>query len=183
MKITANEEYGLRVILQLYKITRLKSQGQCQTHSAEAMLNASDSGLLQFTGDEANLATLNEIAAGEHISSDYAAQILLKLRRGNIVESVRGKKGGYRLSRAATDISLFEIMQALSDEAFAEDFCQNHSGNEKTCVHTSECSIRPVWSTISSMVNDYFKSIRLSDLLANEQGINTMLETRIHTYQ
>jgi Rrf2 family iron-sulfur cluster assembly transcriptional regulator len=170
MKITANEEYGLRVILQLYKITRLKLENnmdECQI----------------ATSPEHNLATLNEIAAGEHISADYAAQILLKLRRGNIVESVRGKKGGYRLSRAATNISLFEIMQALSDEAFAEDFCQNHSGNQKTCVHTSECSIRPVWSTISSMVNDYFKSIRLSDLLANEQGVTTMLETRIHSYQ
>ncbi len=167
MKITANEEYGLRVILQLYKITRIKSELKDCMQADE----------------EVSLATLNEISAGEHISADYAAQILLKLRRGNIVESVRGKNGGYKLSRPATEISLFEIMQALSDEAFAEDFCQNHSGNEKTCVHTSECSIRPVWSTISSMVNDYFKSIRLSDLLANEQGINSMLETRIHSYQ
>ncbi len=165
MKITANEEYGLRVILQLYKIIQQKSS-KCDAIEPEI-----------------NLVTLNEIAAAEHISADYAAQILLKLRRGNIVESVRGKKGGYKLSRVASEITLFEVMQALSDEAFADDFCQNHTGNDKICIHNSECSIRPVWSTISSMVNDYFKSIKLEDLLDTELGVKDLIKVRTHCHQ
>jgi len=154
MKITANEEYGLRVILQLYKITNAKSKGIA-------------------TG---TLATLNEIAQAEQISSDYVAQLLLKLRRGNLVESVRGKKGGYHLQKAAKEITLFEVMQALSDEAFAEDFCANHAGHGLSCAHSSECTIRPVWATISSMVNNYFKSITLDQLLNSESSLGDSLK-------
>ncbi len=155
MKITANEEYGLRVILQLAKILESKkSKG------------------------ERDLVTLSEISEAEQISSDYAAQILLKLKKGCIVESVRGKKGGYRLSKTASQIDLLEIMQALSDEAFADDFCNNHSGSVEVCAHSKECSIRPVWSTISSMVSNYFKSIRLQELLGSEQTVHSELKGR-----
>ncbi len=157
MKITANEEYGLRVILQLYKITAAKAKTNVIASSTE-------------------LATLNEIAQAEHISADYVAQILLKLRRGNLVESVRGKHGGYRLLKTAAAISLFEIMQALSDEAFADDFCANHSGHSSSCVHNNECSVRPVWATISSMVNNYFKSITLDQLLTKEVDLTGTLQ-------
>ncbi len=155
MKITANEEYGLRVMLQLVKILRSKELAE---------------------GRKELLVTLNDIAIAEDISTDYVAQILLKLRRAELVDSVRGKNGGYKLLKAAEEISLFEVMQALSDEAYGEDFCENHSGRGNSCTHKTECSIRPVWSTISSMVNNYFKSIKLADLLSSESCMNTMLE-------
>lgn len=149
MRITANEEYGLRVILQLARILEEKKDQETPA-----------------------LVTLGEISAAEGISSDYVAQILLRLRRAELVESVRGKFGGYKLIRPADEINLQEILASLGDDnqssIMNEDFCSRYKGNEEVCVHKGECAIKPVWLQIAMMTSKFFKSISLKQLLDGE---------------
>lgn len=140
MKITANEEYGLRIILRIAKIQE----------------------------NENRLVSLSEIAEAEGISSENAAAILSKLREGKLVESVRGKYGGYRLQSSLDLINLYQIMSALAKGTFDLQFCETHSGNQETCVHHSDCSVRSVWTNLNNLVNNFLASISLKNLMEDE---------------
>lgn len=140
MKITANEEYGLRIILKIAKILQ----------------------------NEDRLVSLNEIADSEGISSENTAAILSKLREGSLVESIRGKYGGYRLTKATNEINLYQVMSTLSKGTFDVNFCETHSGNQETCVHSSDCSVRSVWSNLNTLINNFLASITLEHLLEDE---------------
>lgn len=148
MKITAHEEYGLRLILRLAK--------------------------LQANSDQ--LVSLSEIAQEEGISSENTALILGKLKEAGLVESIRGKYGGYKLQRRPDEINLFQIINGISRETFDIDFCETHAGKSKVCVHSSDCSVRSVWSSVSSMVNNFLASISLESLMKNENDFSVELK-------
>jgi len=148
MKITAYEEYGLRIILRLAK--------------------------LESTADK--LVSLNEIASSEGISTENTAAILSKLRDAQLVESVRGKYGGYKLKRDPSEINLFQIVNGISKDTFDISFCETHSGNKEECVHNTECTVRSVWTSISSMINNFLASITLQQLMQNESDFNFELQ-------
>lgn len=150
MKITAQEEYGLRCLLQLAQLT-LKD----------------------------DLGSLEDIAKNEHISMDYAAKLLTVLRQGNFVESVRGKSGGYRLTKAPEKIYLDEVIRALSGEIFETESCQQFPGNDTKCIHISCCSIRSVWLSVSQILFGIFKQITLKDLLEKEDILTKYLRKEI----
>lgn len=145
MKITAYEEYGLRIILRLAK---LQSEGK-------------------------GLVSLNDIASKEGISSENTAAILSKLRDAELIESVRGKYGGYKLKKEPGSINLFQIVNGISKDTFDLTFCETHSGNKETCVHSTECTVRSVWTSVSSMINNFLASITLEQLMQNESDFNT----------
>lgn len=150
MKITANEEYGLRIILRIAKI--------------------------QKANPELDLVALNDIALAEGISYENTAAIVSKLKDSNLVESVRGKYGGYKLSRNITEINLYQIINALSKNTFDIDFCESHSGLKETCVHSVNCSVRPVWHSLSSLINNFLAGISLAQLLEQETEISQSLK-------
>jgi Rrf2 family protein len=141
MKITANEEYGLRIMIRMAKI---------------------------LADDNSRLVSLNEIAEAEGISVENTAAILSKLREAGLIESVRGKYGGYKLVYEAEDINLHQIISSLSKDTFNIDFCENHSGNQEICVHSDDCSVRSVWSNLTNLINNFFASISLQYLLDGE---------------
>lgn len=146
MKITAQEEYGLRCLLQLARLTEKNS-----------------------------LASLNDIAASEKITPDYAAKLLMILRQANLAESVRGKSGGYRLARPPEKIYLDEVICVLSGEMFESNSCSQFPGNDLKCVHISCCSIRSVWLSISQLLINLLKQVTLKDLLEEKEEVITKL--------
>lgn len=148
MKITAYEEYGLRIILRLAK--------------------------LQSQGDK--LVSLNDIASSEGISSENTAAILSKLRDAELIESVRGKYGGYKLKKDPSQINLFQIVSGISKNAFDLQFCDTHSGNKDICVHSTDCSVRSVWTSVNSMINNFLASITLLQLMKNESDFNIEIQ-------
>src|SRR5262245_43216804 len=109
MKITAPEEYGLRCLIHLGRV----AEGQS--------------------------LTIPEVAAAEGLSQPYVAKLLGVMRQGGLIESVRGRTGGYRLARPASEIRLGAVMRVLGEPLFDGDgFCQKHSGTEAAdgnCVH------------------------------------------------
>ena len=103
MKISAQEEYGLRCLLQIAR------------------------------RGEAASPSITEIAEAEGLSAPYAAKLLALLRQEGFIESTRGRSGGYRLNRPPTEIRIGSVLTALGEHLFAEgDFCQKHAGTETT---------------------------------------------------
>jgi Rrf2 family protein len=139
VKITAQEEYGLRCILQL-------ARQESEAPGGGVML-------------------VRDIAEREGLSLAYVEKLLWMLSRSGIVESVRGPKGGYRLTRSCTEISIGEIMRVLGGVPSQDEICSQFTGNQDTCVHHGECGLRPVWVSISDFVHSVFDKIPLSTLL------------------
>lgn len=135
MKITAQEEYGLRCILQLARI-----------ESTATMM-------------------VRDIAEREGLSVAYVEKLLWTLSRSGIVESVRGPKGGYRLARSCNEISIGEVMRVLGGVPSKEDICSQFTGNQDTCVHHDGCDLRPVWASITDFVHSVFDKIPIAHLL------------------
>ena len=111
--------------------------------------------------------TGRDVAAKERLPADYVEQILLRLRRADIVRSTRGARGGYVLARPASEITVRQIMQA-SELATFELHCVSHPVEEARCSESHNCSIRPVWQMLQRKIDDVLESVRLSDLLADE---------------
>lgn len=109
-----------------------------------------------------------ELAETERLPGDYVEQILLRLRRAGLVESVRGAKGGYFLAKEPAQISVRDVMTASEHQTF-EMNCEHHPVDAERCGPGSSCSIRPVWQALQNRVDDLLGSITLADLL-KEQG-------------
>lgn len=135
VKITAQEEYGLRCILQL-----------ARAEAGTPMM-------------------VRDIAEREGLSLAYVEKLLWTLSRSGIVESVRGPKGGYRLARPCTEISIGQVMRVLGGIPSKEDICAQFTGNQETCVHHDGCDLRPVWVSITDFVHSVFDKIPISHLL------------------
>ena len=152
MKITAQEEYGLRCLLRLAR--------------AEDGLSL----------------TIPEIAASEGLSAPHAAKILSVLRQAGLIESVRGRAGGYRLARCATDIGLGDVMQALGEPLFDDPgYCQKHAGSEADgqCVHHGACTLRALWQTLEHWMRRALDQVTLADLLDSEGRLTDLLRARL----
>ena len=111
--------------------------------------------------------TGREIAATERLPPDYVEQIMLKLRRAEIVRSTRGARGGYQLARQAQEISVRDVIAASEHSTF-EVHCTSHPVEEARCASSHDCSIRPVWLLLQRRIDDVLESVRLSDLLMQE---------------
>jgi Rrf2 family protein len=108
-----------------------------------------------------------ELAEVERLPADYIEQILLRLRRAGLVESVRGARGGYYLAREPQEITVFDVMSASEHQTF-EINCESHPVDADRCSPTSGCSIRPVWHALQRRVDDLLSSISLADLLKEQ---------------
>ncbi len=108
---------------------------------------------------------VRDIAEREGLSVAYVEKLLWTLGRSGIVESVRGPKGGYRLIRSSSEISLGEVMRVLGGIPSEEEICSQFTGNHDTCVHHDDCGLRPVWASITDFVHSVFDKIPLSTLL------------------
>jgi Rrf2 family protein len=114
--------------------------------------------------------TGRDIAAVERLPGDYVEQIMLKLRRADIVRSTRGAHGGYQLARAADEITVRDVITAAEHSTF-EVHCTSHPVEEERCSSAHNCSIRPVWVLLQRRIDDVLDSVRLSDLLMQESEV------------
>jgi Rrf2 family protein len=108
-----------------------------------------------------------ELAESERLPPDYVEQILLRLRRANLVESVRGAKGGYFLARDPLEITVRDVMSASERQTF-EVNCSSHPVDAERCAPDSGCSIRPIWHSLQQRVDEFLSSITLADLLKEQ---------------
>jgi Rrf2 family protein len=114
--------------------------------------------------------TGRDIAARERLPTDYVEQILLRLRRADLVTSVRGARGGYLLARDPAEISIRDVIHASELTTF-DLHCVSHPVDEERCAASHECSIRPVWVMLQRRIDDVLDSVSLADLLHDEPTV------------
>jgi len=114
--------------------------------------------------------SLRDISLRQGISLVYLEQLFLKLKKNNIVKSIRGKKGGYILSRNASDIKISDIFFAV-EEKVKTIGCEKHS--KKGCNgRSAKCISHNLWDELEDYINDFFKKKSLVDLInLNEKRI------------
>ncbi|HEX5386235.1 MAG TPA: Rrf2 family transcriptional regulator [Gemmatimonadales bacterium] len=115
-----------------------------------------------------------ELADAERLPADYVEQILLRLRRAGLVESVRGAKGGYYLARSPVAISVRDVMTASEHQTF-EVNCEAHPVAAERCSPATSCSIRPVWIALQQRVDELLGSISLADLMKDEVQVQELV--------
>jgi len=115
-----------------------------------------------------------ELADSERLPADYVEQILLRLRRAGLVESVRGATGGYYLAKEPSLISVRDVMTASEHQTF-EINCETHPVDAERCSPDTGCSIRPVWHALQQRVNDLLASISLADLMKEELHVQELV--------
>jgi len=111
------------------------------------------------------LASLAEISRRQNISLLYLEQLFVKLRRGNLVVSVRGPNGGYRLARPAHDIRVVEILEAVDETVDALQTGAGASGG--VSGSRAQSVTNRLWEGLSAQVYVYLHQTRLSDVVAN----------------
>jgi Rrf2 family protein len=115
-----------------------------------------------------------ELADVEKLPADYVEQILLRLRRAGLVDSVRGAKGGYLLARHPSAISVRDVMTASEHQTF-EVNCASHPVDTERCSPGATCSIRPVWHALQQRVDDLLAGISLADLMKEEAQVQELV--------
>ncbi len=124
--------------------------------------------------DGAGPVAAREIATTERLPGDYVEQILLRLRRAGLVESVRGARGGYRLSRRPESITVHDVMAACERQSFAVP-CVTHPVDGERCHPDANCSVRPVWAAMQRRIDSLLSSVSLGDLLLDEQAVEELV--------
>ena len=121
--------------------------------------------------DNVNPVSLRDISLRQGISLDYLEQIFSKLRKKEIVQSVRGTQGGYILNKKAKDIKLNNIFEAV-DEKVKTVQCKKES--KKGCNGKStKCLTHNLWDELESHINNFFREKNLEDLVKDnrERGL------------
>ena len=135
MKLSAQEEYGIRCLLH---IGRTSDQGG---------------------------SSISAISKAEQLTPSNTAKLVRILRMNGLVESSRGKDGGYTLAKPAEEIMLSEVFGILGGKLFDEGFCAHYSGMGETCSHFSHCTIRSFWCAIQSVLDHVLSQTNLKQLM------------------
>ena len=115
--------------------------------------------------------SLTEISLRQGISIDYLEQLFLKLRKNNLVQSVRGPSGGYILNKSPDEIKLLSIISAV-DEKIKTVKCRKES--KKGCNGKSiKCITHNLWDDLESHIRKFFANNTLSDILFKEVRNNS----------
>jgi len=114
--------------------------------------------------------TGRDMATRERLPVDYVEQILLRLRRANIVKSTRGAHGGYSLARPSDEISVRDVIAASELTTF-DLHCVSHPVDDERCAASHACSIRPVWVLLQQKIDAVLDGVHLSDLMHEEPEV------------
>jgi Rrf2 family transcriptional regulator, iron-sulfur cluster assembly transcription factor len=109
--------------------------------------------------------SLSAIAERQQLSIAYLEQIFAQVRRAGLVESVRGRSGGYRLARPAPDISIAEIMTAVEEETRMTR-CLDIEGETSGCLGHTKCQTHGLWHALGDHIRSFLASVSLQDVIA-----------------
>src|SRR5687768_13526028 len=149
MKITAQEEYGLRILIRI---------AGCR--DKEGM-------------------SIPQLSAAEGLTSHYVAKLTRILRIGGFINSTPGNKGGYILAKPADQIIINDVLKGLGGALFDTKFCGTHSGAMKLCTNSVDCSSRSLWQMIQFILDRFLDKVTLHDLVNTEENSASIFETML----
>ena len=112
--------------------------------------------------------TLKEAAERQEISEKYLESIVKDLVRGKYIEGLRGKGGGYRLSRPAEEINVLDVLR-LMEGTLVPVACLE--AGRKPCSRVSSCRTLPIWEGLDRVVSEYLSAYTVQDLICKEQQV------------
>ena len=136
MKVSATEEHALRCLMRMASAWK-----------------------------EGESITIPEVARREGMSPQYAAKLAAMLRRGGLVRSVRGMKGGVGLSRPPEAITVTQVLAALAGAPIRTGPCLGPEG--PVCQRAGDCGLRAVCTRVTAVVTGMLDEVTLADLVAN----------------
>ena len=146
MKITAQVEYGLRIMVRITRCT-----------------------------DEKGLS-IRQLSEAEGLSTNYVAKLTRILRIKGLINSTRGHMGGYVLAKPATDITINDTLKALGGRFFDKKFCDSHAGILALCTNSVDCSVRSLWSMMQSTLDTLLDKVTMADMVKNEKEVSSVLK-------
>jgi Rrf2 family transcriptional regulator, iron-sulfur cluster assembly transcription factor len=146
MKITAQEEYGLRVLIRI---------AGCKTRQG---------------------MSIPQLSEAEGLTSHYVAKLTRLLRIAGFINSTPGLKGGYVLARSAQEIVINDVLKALGGALFDQEFCNTHAGSVRLCNNSVDCSARSLWQMIQYTMDKLLNQITLHHLVYPENESAKVLE-------
>jgi Rrf2 family iron-sulfur cluster assembly transcriptional regulator len=145
MKITAQEEYGLRILLRI---------ARC---------------------NDSNGMSIPQLSEAEGLSPAYVAKLTRKLRLVGYINSTPGNKGGYVLAQPPSQVNMNQVLKTLGGPLFDKSFCGDYSGSLKFCTNSVDCSVRSLWTMIQFSVDQLLDKVTLSDLINSEEKSENIL--------
>ena len=113
---------------------------------------------------------LTDISLRQNISLAYLEQIFIKLKKNNLVKSVRGAKGGYILEHSPEEIKISNIISAVDEEVKTLN-CKKES--KRGCNNkTTKCITHNLWDQLDQHINSFFERVKLQDLVKKNQNLN-----------
>lgn len=149
MKITAQEEYGLRLLLRIAKC-----------------------------GDNGGMS-IPDLSEAEGLSAAYVAKLTRILRIAGYISSTPGYKGGYVLARPAGEVNINQVLKLLGGTLYSKDFCGSYAGIRPLCTNSVDCSVRSLWQIIQLSVDQLLDQVTLADLVGSEHASGQLLNTLI----
>ncbi|HEY0355026.1 MAG TPA: Rrf2 family transcriptional regulator [Flavisolibacter sp.] len=146
MKISAQEEYGLRLLLRI---------ASCK--------------------DEDGMS-IPQLSEAEGLTAPYVAKLARILRMKGFINSTPGNKGGYVLAKPSEEININQVLKALGGPIFDTAYCGAHSGTMKFCTNSIDCSSRSLWQMIQYTLDQLLDKITLHDLVNSEKDSSRILE-------
>lgn len=153
MKITSQEEYGLRILL---RIARCKDD--------ESM-------------------SIQALSVAEGLSQAYTAKLTRILRQAGFINSTPGNVGGYILAKPADEINVNTVLKALGGSLYSKEFCNDFTGASRLCINSVDCSVRSLWQMVQFSVDQLLDKIQLSDLIGNEKTSDNLLQQLLKEHQ
>jgi Rrf2 family protein len=139
MKITAQEEYGLRILIRI---------ARCR--------------------DEEGMS-IPQLSEAEGLGSHYVAKLTRLLRMEGFINSTPGYKGGYILAKPAKKTNINKVLKALGGALFDKEFCGLHAGTLRLCTNSVDCSTRSLWQMVQFRVDQLLDQVTLYDLVNSEK--------------
>lgn len=136
MKLSTKSRYGLRAML-----------------------------VLAIRNDDEPIMT-KEIAEAQNLPATYLEQLMLALRKANLVNATRGAKGGYKLARKPEQISLAQIIEALEGDL---DIA-NCADVPSCCIDPSACALKDIFDEANKTLYGYFDRISLAELVERQRA-------------
>ncbi|MEO5649970.1 MAG: Rrf2 family transcriptional regulator [Ginsengibacter sp.] len=146
MKISAQEEYGLRILLRI-----------ARCHEDESM-------------------SIQALSTLEGLSQAYVAKLTRTLRQAGYINSTPGNIGGYMLAKPSREININHVLKSLGGSLFNKDFCHDYSGGMKFCTNSVDCSVRSLWQMIQFAVDQLLDKVTLHDLINSEKKSSEILQ-------
>ncbi|MFZ4509032.1 MAG: Rrf2 family transcriptional regulator [Fimbriimonas sp.] len=144
MKYSAQEEYGLRCLLQVARV-----------------------------GLEGSIS-IPEIARNEALTPTHVAKLLMILRKDGYINSTRGQAGGYALARQPNEIVVGEVLASLGGKLYDDEFCNKHATANPICTQAVDCAIRSLWQLVQTTVDSVLNELTLADLMKTKEPVSNV---------